>query len=524
MPERKKETAMLTRLISRRSVLATGAAALAGAVLAACGGAAPTAAPAKPADAPKPAAAEPTKPAAAAAPTTAPQSASPAPAGGAAAATTAPAAGAATKPAAAAQGAAPAAGAVKPGAGGKLIWDTFRGVGTPWPDDRIKAFQEANAGWTVELRPIPLPNNVQAEAYPKMYAMYAAGQLGDVFAFDPSHWEFYRAVPKGLLRPIDDYLRDDKFDTGQFYAPFIEMQKWEGKTWGLPSWGWSGHDGFVYNQVAFDQAGIKAPDHNSPEWTMDAIRELAKKLTKTAGGGAYDRYGIQLSLGAIGGTVHSRAFDNPDFHDGKKVSITDPNVAKAFRWEYDIAQADKSAALPGTFQGSATDLFASGKLAIIQEGSLTVFNAQKAIKDEKLAVVRAALFPKRKDGKRPTQMRGGTWNIGSKTKSPEASWKFIQTLSNKDGTLKFNTIGGNGALVRPDIMDDPYFSHPGFKPFLDNLLTAMPAIVPANGRGTEFEQTYNQTWAETYLGKIDFDAGHKKLQDAMQKVLDKPAE
>jgi ABC-type glycerol-3-phosphate transport system substrate-binding protein len=492
--------------------LGIGAAALASAALAACGGApSPTAAPAKTESKP---AAEPTKPAAAApAPTTAPA---------AAAATSAPAAAATTAPAG--QAAAPAAGAVKPGAGGKLIWDTFRGVGTPWPDDRIKAFQETNPGWTAELRPIPLPNNVQAEAYPKMYAMYAAGQLGDVFAFDPSHWEFYRAVPKGLLRAIDDYIKDDKFDTGQFYAPFVEMQKWEGKTWGLPSWGWSGHDGFIYNAVALQEAGIKEPDHNSPEWTMDSVREMAKKLTKMAGGGAYDRYGISLSLGAIGGTVHSRAFDNPDFHDGKKVFATDPNVAKAFRWEYDMCQTDKTAALPGAFQGAATDLFASGKLAIIQEGSLTVFNAQKAIKDEKLAVVRSVLFPKRKDGKRPTQMRGGTWNIGSKTKTPEAAWKFIQTLSNKDGTLKFNTIGGNGALVRPDIMSDPYFSHPGFKPFLDNLLTAMPAIVPANGRGTEFEQTYNQTWAETFLGKIDFDGGLKKLQEAMQKVLDKPAE
>jgi multiple sugar transport system substrate-binding protein len=369
-----------------------------------------------------------------------------------------------------------------------------------------------------------LPNNVQAEAYPKMYAMYASGTLGDVFAFDPSHWEFYRAVPKGLLRPIDDYIRDEKFDVNQFYPPFMEMQKWEGKTWGLPSWGWSGHDGFIYNKVAFDEAGIKEPNHDSPEWTLDYVREIAKKLTKMGGGGAYDRYGISLSLGAIGGTIHARAFDNPDFHDGKKASITDPNVAKAFKWAYDVAQTDKSAALPGSFQGNTADLFGSGKLAIINDGSLTLFNAHKAIKDEKVAVARAALFPKRKDGKRPAQLRGGTWNIGSKAKAPEAGWKFIQTLSNRDGTLKFNTIGGNGALVRPDIMNDQYFSHPGFRPFVDNLLTAMGATVPANGRGTEFEQTYNQTWAETYLGKIGFDQGLAKLQDSMQKVLEKPAE
>ena len=473
-------------ITSRRSFLWISAGA-AVTLLAACSAPAPTPVPAKPA-APKPA--ESAKPAEAPKPV--------------------------EKPAAAAP--------PKAASGGTLVWDTFRGVGTPWPEDRIKAFEGANAGWKVDFRPITLPGNVQAEAYPKMYAMFASDTLGDVFAFDPSHWEFYRAVPKGLLKPIDDYVKDDKYDVGQFYAPFIEMQKWQGKMWGLPSWGWSGQDGWIYNEVQLLEAGIKPPDHNSPEWTLEAMREHVKKLNKPGSGGTYDRYGGNLALGAAGATVYTRAVNEPDFHDGKKSMITDANVMKAFQWVQDMAQTDKALALPGAFQGSAVDLMASGKLSIVQSGSLVVFNVQKAIKDEKAVVVRAALFPKRKDGKRPSQLRGGTWNIGAKAKNPDVGWKFIQTLSNKEGTLKFNTIGGNGALVRPDIMDDPYFSHPGFRPFLENLLTAMPATVPANGRGTEFEQTINQTWAETYLGKATFSDGMKKLQDAVQKVLDRPAE
>ena len=167
---------------------------------------------------------------------------------------------------------------------------------------------------------------------------------------------------------------------------------------------------------------------------------------------------------------------------------------------------------------------ASGKLGVLQGGSLNVFNMRKAIKDEKAVVVRLALFPKRKDGKRPSQLRGGTWNVGSKSKNPEAFWKFLQTLSSKDGILKFSTISGQGALVRPDVMDDKYFSHPGFRPFLENLLTAMPVVVPENGGGTDFEQTINQTWAETLLGKIDFEGGMKKLRESVNKVLEKPSE
>ena len=424
----------------------------------------------------------------------------------------------------AASGQAPAAQApAKSGEQIKLVWDTFRGVGTPWPDERIKAFQEKHPNVTVELRPIPVPNN-QQEAYPKMYAMYASNTLGDVFAFDPSHWEFYRAVPQGLIRPLDEYVAADKYDLSQFYEPFVEMQKLNGKLWGLPSWGWSGQDGIIYNEVALQEAGINPPDHDSPEWTLDAIRDMAVKLNKLGDGGRYERFGINLTLAASGATILARAYDNDDVisADGTKALITEPNVAKAFQWVNELTQTDKVVALPGGFEGSINDLFASGKCAMVHSGSLTVFNIQKAIKDEKVAVVRTALFPKRSDGKRPSQMRGGTWNVGSKAKQPDAGWEFIQTLTDKEGTLTFNTIGGNGALVRPDIMDDPYFSHEGFRPFLENLLTAMPAFVPANARGTEFEQTFSQAWAEVYLGKIDFDSGLAKLNDAVQRVLDKP--
>jgi ABC-type glycerol-3-phosphate transport system permease component len=51
----------------------------------------------------------------------------------------------------------------------------------------------------------------------------------------------------------------------------------------LPRWGWTGHDGLHFNQVALDQAGHPGPDHNRPDWTMDKIREYAIKLHEKTG-------------------------------------------------------------------------------------------------------------------------------------------------------------------------------------------------------------------------------------------------
>lgn len=404
-----------------------------------------------------------------------------------------------------------------------IYWDTFRGVGTPWPEQMIKTFQEKNPRVRVELRPIPIPGG-QHDAYPKMYAMFAAGDLGDVFAFDPGHWEFYRAIRRKVIRNLDDYIQRDRYDLKQFFDPFIELQRYEGKIWGLPSWGWSGHDGLIFNEVAVQEAGLAMPDHARSDWSMNTIYEYAVKLTKRAGD-RYDRYGIAPSFGAIGATIIARAYNSDILTpDGRRANLLDPNTQRAIRWIYDLCQKDKAAALPGGFQGSQDDLFASGKLAIIHGGSLNGLNLERAIKDPGVAKVRAVLFPKRPDGKRPSQLRGGTWNTGTKSKHPDWGWEFIKHIASKEGVLTFNTIGGNLAATRPDVLQDAYFQSPVWQVFKENLLTAIPPIVPANWRGTEYEQTWAQEFATLYLGKVEFDPGIRQLNDAIQRVLDKPAD
>jgi multiple sugar transport system substrate-binding protein len=376
----------------------------------------------------------------------------------------------------------------------------------------------------VTLRPIPIPGS-QQEAYPKMYAMYAAGTLGDNIAFDPSHWEFYRAVPQGILRPLDDYVAQDKLDLTQWFQAFIDMQHYKGKMWGLPSWGWTGQDGLHFNEVALQEVGLAVPDQTSPDWTMDRIREYANKLMKKSGS-QVDRYGIDLAMGAAGVTIVARAWGADILSDdGKKMLLTDPKVEPALKWIYDICQTDKIDALPGSIpSGQDNALFSSGKIGILQGGSLSVTELDTAIKDPKVAKLKSVLFPKRPDGKRPNQLRGGTWNVNSKSQHPYEAWEFIKVLSSQQGILLFNTEGDNGALTRPDVLKDPFFTkNPNFQVFIENLNNAILAIVPANARGTEYETTFTQSFANIYLGKYDFNTAVQKTQDAVQAVLDKPS-
>lgn len=401
-----------------------------------------------------------------------------------------------------------------------LVWDTFRGVGTPWPDHIIGTFKQKFPNVTVQFRPLPTS---QTDSYPKLYAMYAAGNIGDLYSFDQVDYEFYRAVPQGLVRAVDDFIASDKYDPGQFYKPFWELQKLNGKVWGLPSWGHPGDGGFVLNELSLQDAGLKVPDYKSADWTMQVFYELIVKLHKTSGGQIV-RYGTNLGLAHRHMTTTTRAFMGDLIsQDGKKAIVTEPNPTKGFRWVYDLAQKEKVVALPGGFQGSANDLFASGKLGSIQAGALAMFNVRLAIKDPSLCKMKTILYPKRPDGIYPSQIRAGTWQIGSKSKSPEWAWEFVKHKSSRDGVVSFNRMAQSaGAFVRPDILDDDYFADPNFEPYKDTLLTAMPFIVPANARGTELQDVFAQEHANIYLGRVPFEQGLKSLNDELQRVLDKP--
>src|SRR3989442_6532400 len=47
-----------------------------------------------------------------------------------------------------------------------LVWDTFRRVGTPYPDELIKAFRAKQPNITIEIPPLPTS---QTDSYPKLY-------------------------------------------------------------------------------------------------------------------------------------------------------------------------------------------------------------------------------------------------------------------------------------------------------------------------------------------------------------------
>ena len=278
---------------------------------------------------------------------------------------------------------------------GDLIWDTFRGTETQgkWNEERIRTFKEKFPNVKVTFRPIVAG---QQEAYGKMYAMFAAGDLGDCVSFDPGLYQFRRAIANKVIMPLDDLMASDKLNLNEWFPIFIEMQKYQGKIWGLPSWGWAGFDCLVVNTLDFDKAGITLtkPDEGGP--SMDSIGEWARKLYKKN-----EHYGLEMWYFDHVLEAVTRSFGGDVLNkEGTKCLLLDDEKSKqGMKWMYDLSVVDKVIPQGEDLKPSGEGALVAGKVSMYTCGSLCTTNAAKAVTNKEICNVSQVLYPKQADGR-----------------------------------------------------------------------------------------------------------------------------
>ena len=399
----------------------------------------------------------------------------------------------------------------------QLKWDTFRAPGTGWNEERIETFQAANPNVSIEFR--PLTGSSQQDNYGKMYAQHAAGDLGDICAFDPSHFHFWRAIDKQIIMPIDDLVAAADLDLTQWYERFMSLQYYQGKLYGLPSWGWAGYDSLVTNAVHFREAGIELPDPTGHETSMDTIGEWARTLYQDG-----VRFGLGVTPGEATLTVLCRIWNSFLINEEgtQCLLLDDENAQAGVRWLYDLAVVDKVLPAPGSIQGGLPAAQLEGKISMNWSGSLDVRNLDRGAEDPALVEATQILFPTREDGRFPSQLRGGTWNILNGTKHPTEAMQFLMHITNEEGCFSFNLVAGQGAFVRPDTMQKLIAENPIHEWFLTNLENGLAAHAPANSRGREYTDAVTQymTLLLDPTQPVEFEKGLADLHNAIQTVLD----
>ncbi|HZQ99123.1 MAG TPA: extracellular solute-binding protein [Chloroflexota bacterium] len=487
---------MISRTFSRRRLLGLSLAAVA---LAACSAPAPTQAPAQPTQAPKPAAAEPTKPAAAA--------------GAAPAATSAPAATGA--PAAAG---APAAGAKQVEIRAHMVkkQDVSDWIETAMKQD-IDGFQAKNPNIKITLELVP---GFAAEFIPKILAMTAGGQLGDVTWYAPRHKsQIGWGVRFKVVRDLVPLAQAANYDLKQFYPGALDNNTLEGKQYFLSYISEPIVPAIAYNKTKVQQLGLSLPTN---DMTFDDLQAWAKKGTS---GDTFGYFRGSSGNTPFGGLSYLRQWGvEPVDKTGKKATFLDnkDGFVGALKYRYDLMNTWKVS--PTTAGGAinTTELFGSGKLLAYD---VWPFNIQ-IIPDTFKGKIDVDFFlaPLLKKGdKRRSGLNEHVFGVTTASKNPDEAFKVVTWFGSKELNVQGVIQGQKGPIARADFWADGrvYEKYPFYKNLQALMDTIEADFTVANFRGEDFDATYAQVFDALELGKTQPDQAAADIQKLCQAVLDK---
>jgi multiple sugar transport system substrate-binding protein len=319
----------------------------------------------------------------------------------------------------------------------------------------------------------------------------------DVVAFDYLWGKEY--ADGGFLAPIDNLVdrNAEKVNIDDFFAPYIEYAKQDGKLYGLP---WLGAVYMLfYREDLLNQSGLEVPQ------TWEDYAAAAERLKQDHG---------------ISGSTFIGKRDDPlvnefatiawsyggNFNEGATATMNSAENLQAFElWDrvLETAPADSLA----VDWPVAASQFAKGQAAMMLNYSDTAETvlAEKSVANK----VGFALVPKGPTGEATPALGGWAIGINSDSEKQEAAFDYITWLLSAETQRKGLELGGSATRV--SVLDDPALAkrYPYF-----------PASVENYEAGHAFPKATNWVEWEAAMGPPMSDAlgGQTSLQEGLDKA------
>lgn len=296
------------------------------------------------------------------------------------------------------------------------IWDKKQ---LPAIDEIIKLFNEKYPNIKVKTELTPY-----GQYFQKLETAATGGALPDVLWMNGAHVVQY-AEGKVIL-PLSDRAKKDNYSLDNYPKSLIDLYTVDGKVYGIPK----DYDttGLWYNKKIFDDAGVPYPDET---WDWNKLKEVAKKLTNK------DKsiWGYAALMGNQGG-YYDLIWQNGGYivsKDGKSVGFDQPEAIEALKYNISFIKEGLSPTQAQMTETAASELFSSGKVAMMFDGPWMVPEYKKN-PDLNVAVV-----PKGK--KRAVAIHGLSNVIAANTKHKDAAWEFVKFLGSKEAADVYAKTG-----------------------------------------------------------------------------------
>ncbi len=360
---------------------------------------------------------------------------------------------------------------------------------------------------------------VKTECFPgpdyfkKLNTLIAGGTIGDAFWIS-SIEGYYRLAASGASRALDDLVESSDFNLDDFYALNIEAARLNGQLYGLPQLAHPGRVGLFYNVGMFDEAGMDYPDDS---WTYDDLLAAATALTNSEEG----IYGFLPCTGYFCLLVYQRSWGGDMLNsEGTQATLDSEESVAALQFVSDLFHEHQVAPLPGTMEQGTYQTFAANKLAMYQSGFWGEY-----IKNFVLADAWAvAPMPIGTDtGVRGNMFESDPVCISTNSQHPAETFDFLTYFTTYDAQIR-NYQQMSAPSVRPDVMaSDTLQSSALMRVFGSIMSEALPLVLPANFRETEYFKTINEMLQVVWLGESSLEEVIGDVQAAGAEILAKPS-
>jgi len=346
----------------------------------------------------------------------------------------------------------------------------------------------------------------------KLNTQIAGGTLPDV-VWISSIEGFYRMAASGAFAGLDEMVQYHDLDLDVFYPECVEAARVGGTLYGLPQVAHPGRVGLFYHKGLFDDAGMDYPDDS---WTYDDLVTAASQLTNLDEG----VWGFIPCTDYFCQVVYARSWGGDTIsEDGTQCTIDSPETVAALEYLADLFHEYHVAPMPGEESLGTYQLLAADKVAMYQSG-FWGRDALMQIPDPE--ILGSAPMPIGPAGVRGSMFESDPVCIAANSKLLEESFQFISTIVSYESQMRYNQETLRSTSPRIDVMESEAAQRdPTFQVFAPIMREAMPLVLPANYRETEYFKLIGDEFAAVWLGMASVTDVLDDIKSGAQEILDK---
>ncbi|MFD0670966.1 ABC transporter substrate-binding protein [Cohnella sp. GCM10027633] len=379
------------------------------------------------------------------------------------------------------------------------IWDKIQ---QPAMEAIAAEFTKENPNIKVKVEVIPW-----GDYWTKMSAAAPAGTLPDVFWMHGG--QFIKYGTGGFLEPITDKVQSGLIDLNNYAANLGSIYTLDGQNYAVPK----DFDtiGLAYNKELFDQAGIPYPDDT---WDYNKLAEVAKKLSQPDKGIYGFAAKMDTQVGYWNDMLANGGYVLND--DMSKSGYDDPASIEALKARYQMVLDGASPTHQQLTDTDSTEMFKSGKIAMIFEGSWR--NADIYGSEIIKGKWNWAPLPKGKV-KRGNIINGLGNVMSAKGKHKDEAGLFLQFLGSKRAAEitaemgaaipAFNGTQDAWVKSKPDL---------NLQVFIDQVADAVPYPSGSKSYPVWFAKE-SEIMSQAWGGAITIEEGAKKVAEMMNQAI-----